>query len=201
VTLTSLSRRLTTRRSPVRSPLYSVLIGMSALAVLLQGLWAGLFIHEGRDFQQSWVDVHARGGEAAIALAALASIVAVFKLRSRRDLRIGSIALTVLLVVEAYLGGLIGDKPGMTIIHLPLALGVMALAVWLASRAAWPPTARAYRDVPYGGRHLPQVVGPPSRAGQPRAVTAVAREGFMEASADEEDPRHHEPGTIGHGTG
>jgi hypothetical protein len=142
LTLTELSRRLGTSHGPVRSSLYAVLISLSAFAVLLQGLWAGLFIHEGHDFQQSWVNVHARGGEAAIAFAALASIVAVLKLRSRLDLVIGGIALTVLLVIEAYLGGLIGNMPGAAMVHLPLALALMGLSIWLTSRAMWPPKAR-----------------------------------------------------------
>lgn len=45
-------------------------------AVLLQGVWAGIFLeHDGeRDAASSWIDVHARGGD--IALALLATIVA-----------------------------------------------------------------------------------------------------------------------------
>lgn len=121
---------------PVRSRLFSALIGLAALAVVLQGVWADLFIHEGHDYQQNWVDVHARGGDIAIALAAVASIVAVRKLRPRPGLVIGSIAFTVLLALEAFLGGLIGDAPGLTVIHFPLALALMGLAVWLPLRAS-----------------------------------------------------------------
>ena len=114
---------------------YSALIGLAALAVLLQGLWAGLFVHEGQDYRQSWVDVHARGAEVAIVLAAAATVVAFVRLRDRRDLLLGSAAMTVLLVVEAYLGGLIGDSPSITVIHFPLAMALMGLAVWLPVRA------------------------------------------------------------------
>lgn len=133
-----LETRLGTRRFPARSTLYTVLICLAAAAVLLQGLWAGLFIHEGQDFQQSWVDVHARCGEAAIVFAALSSIVAFFKLRSRPAVVAGSIALTVLLVAEAYVGGLIGDKPALTAVHMPLGMALMALVIWLTTQAAWP---------------------------------------------------------------
>jgi hypothetical protein len=119
----------------VRSPLYSALIGLAALAVLLQGLWAGLFAHEGKDYKQSWVDVHARGADIAILLAIAATVVAVLKLRERRDLIIGSGALVVLLVAEAYIGGLIGDHAGLTAVHFPLAMGLMGLSVWLPFRA------------------------------------------------------------------
>lgn len=116
--------------------LYSILIGLSALAVLLQGLWAGLFVQEGQDYQQNWVSVHAAGGEAAIGLALIATVVALVKLRSRRDLVIGSAAFTVLLVLEAYLGGLIGEHSRLTAVHFPLAMALMGLAVWLPLRAA-----------------------------------------------------------------
>jgi heme A synthase len=128
-------RETTTAPTPARSKLYSTLIGLAALAVLLQGLWAGLFVHEGKDYQQFWVDVHARGAELSIALAAAATVTAYVKLRARRDLLIGSAVLTGLLVVEAYLGGLIGDSPAVTAVHFPLALALTALVVWLPLRA------------------------------------------------------------------
>ena len=117
---------------------YTALIGLAALAVLLQGLWAGLFVQEGEDYQQSWVEVHARGAEVAIVLAAAATVLAYVRLRARRDLLLGSTALTVLLVLEAYLGGLIGDSPAVTVIHFPLAMALMGLAVWLPVRAVRP---------------------------------------------------------------
>ncbi|GAA3569081.1 hypothetical protein GCM10022197_26670 [Microlunatus spumicola] len=123
---------------PVRasSRLYGILIGLSTLVVLLQGLWAGLFVVEGQDYRDGWVEVHARGADVAIGLALVATIVAVVKLRSRRDLVVGSAAFTVLLVLEAYLGGLIGDHSALTAVHFPLAMGLMGLAVWLPFRAA-----------------------------------------------------------------
>ena len=135
------AERETTTATPQQrstSRLYSVLIGVASLAIVLQGLWAGLFVHEGKDYQQSWVDVHARGAEVAILLAAAATVTAFVKLRERRDLLIGTAALTVLLVFEAYLGGLIGDSPGVTVVHFPLAMALVALAVWLPLRARSP---------------------------------------------------------------
>jgi MYXO-CTERM domain-containing protein len=119
-----------------RHPLFSALIGLATLGVLLQGLWAGLFVHEGQEYQQNWVEVHALDGEATLALAALATVVAFVLLRRRRkDLVIGSAVFTVLLVLEAYIGGLIGDRSGLTAVHFPLALALMGLAVWLPLRA------------------------------------------------------------------
>lgn len=121
---------------PARTTLYTALVGLASLAVLLQGLWAGLFVHEGRDYRQSWVEVHARGADVAIGLAVLALVVALWKHRERRDLVGGAAALALLLVAEAYIGGLIGAHPGATVVHFPLAMALMGLAVWLPLRAA-----------------------------------------------------------------
>lgn len=118
-----------------RNALYSALIGLAALDVFFQGVWAGLFIHGGKDYQDNWVSVHARGADVAIALAALAAVVAVVRLRSRTDLVVGTIVLVVVLVLEAYIGGLIGDHAELTAIHIPLAMALMALSVWLPLRA------------------------------------------------------------------
>jgi hypothetical protein len=133
--MTQTNTAMTGTRRPT-SRLFSVVIGLSALLVLLQGLWAGLFIHEGQDYQDSWVTVHARGAEVAIGLAVVATVVALVRLRSRRDIVIGSVVFTLLLVLEAYLGGLIGDHGALTAIHIPLAMALMGLAVWLPVRSA-----------------------------------------------------------------
>ncbi len=115
-----------------------VLLGLAALAVLLQGLWAGIFLrYDGqRDASEGWIEVHSAGGEVAIALTALAAVVGFWKLRERRDLWIGSAVLAVLLVLESYLGGLIKDsgKDQLTAVHIPLAMALMGVAVWLVVR-------------------------------------------------------------------
>lgn len=121
--------------SIARNTLYSVLIGLATIVVLFQAVWAGIFIREGKDNSSTWVDVHARGADLAILLAIAAAVVVFLKLRDRRDLLIGTIAFAVLLMVEAYLGGLIGDSPAVEVIHFPLAMGLMGLAVWLPLRA------------------------------------------------------------------
>jgi len=128
-----------------RNTLFNVLLGLTALAVLLQALWAGIFLqHDGeRDAASNWIDVHARGSEIAIVLALLATVVALIKLRHRKDLWIGTAALTVLLVLESYLGGLIRDnsKDSLTVVHIPLGMAIMALAVWIPMRARTRPSA------------------------------------------------------------
>lgn len=129
---------------------YSIVVGLAALAVLLQGLWAGIFLeHDGkRDAASTWIDVHAHGGEVAIVLAATATIIAAAKLRQQRALAIGAASLTGLLVLEGWIGGLIRDdgKDTLTAVHVPLGLAVMAVATWLPTRAAM--LRRQERDRP-----------------------------------------------------
>lgn len=118
-----------------RSALYTALVGLTSLAIVLQGLWAGLFVKEGEDYTATWVQVHATGGEVAIALSLVATIVALVRLRSRKDLVVGTSVLTVVLVLEAYIGGIIGGHANLTAVHFPLAMILVALAVWLPMRA------------------------------------------------------------------
>ena len=112
-----------------------------------------------------WITVHARGAEVAIAVALGATLVAFLRHRSRRDLVVGSAALVVLLILEAFIGGEVYDHPGLQAVRFPLALALMALAVWLplrVTRQRWTTTSRgrwgrrAGLDGPTG-----------SRAGQP----------------------------------
>ena len=78
MTSTTRTSTPTTTRRRARNPLYNAVIGLTALAVLLQGLWAGLFLRDDGHASgaESWVDVHARGGDIAILLAAVATVVA-----------------------------------------------------------------------------------------------------------------------------
>jgi hypothetical protein len=138
-TSTEHSRPAASQDDPGRRRVFSALAGIAALAILLQGLWAGIFLeHDGqRDAAESWIEVHATGGEVALAFAVLATIWALVRLRSRRDLVVGAIVLTVLIALESYLGGLIRDegKDTLTAVHVPLAMLLMAVAVWLPFRA------------------------------------------------------------------
>lgn len=123
--------------APTRT--FAALVGVASLAVLLQGLWAGLFMStpDTAPEKTPWLEVHSWCGKAAIGFALLATVWAFLKLRERTDLTFGALALTVLLILEAYLGGLIVDegKDVMAAVHVPLAMALMGLAVWLPLRA------------------------------------------------------------------
>ncbi|NYJ76072.1 hypothetical protein [Allobranchiibius huperziae] len=128
--------RSTTPGSATHHRVFAALVGVVAVVVLFQGVWAGIFIRESKENNSSWVQVHARGADLAILLAIVAVVWAVLRLRERKDLLFGSIALAVALVLEAYLGGIIGDSPGVQAVHFPLAMVLMGLCVWLPVRAA-----------------------------------------------------------------
>jgi hypothetical protein len=119
----------TTSLKPHR--VWSALIGLTSLGVLLQALWAGLFLRPDTD-GSTWYSVHQHGAEATVTLAAIASVAAGVWLRPRRDLLVGTALLLVLLVVEYALGRAGG---GSVAVHVPLAMLLMGLAVWLPMAA------------------------------------------------------------------
>lgn len=116
---------------------FGALTGLTAVVVVLQGLWAGIFLEGEGERPEKWVDVHALGAHVATVLAVLTLVWAVWKLRSRTDLWVGSLLLAVVVVAESYLGGLIRDegKDTLTAVHVPLAMLTVALVVWLPLRA------------------------------------------------------------------
>lgn len=119
-----------------RSRLYNSVIGLAGLGILLQGVWAGLFIHEKEEFHQRWVDVHSVGGTVIAVLALIAVIIALVQLRPRRDIVAMTIVFFLLVVAEVLIGGLIGDTPGLAALHIPLALFLMGMVAVLSFRAS-----------------------------------------------------------------
>lgn len=127
--------------APTRT--FAALVGVASLAVLLQGLWAGLFMStpDTDPEKTPWLEVHSWCGKAAIGFALLATVWAFLKLRERTDLTFGALALTVLLILEAYLGGLIVDegKDVMAAVHVRGAHGPGGVAPAAGPQALTPP--------------------------------------------------------------
>ncbi|MCU1602257.1 MAG: hypothetical protein JWO22_2966 [Frankiales bacterium] len=127
------------RPPATRDPLFSALTGVIALVVLMQFVFAGVFLrYDGkRDDSSSWIDAHAMGAHIGTVLAVIAAVYAVVRLRARKDLLIGSVLLAVLFLVESYIGGAIRDdgKDSWTAIHIPIAFLLTAVVVWLPMRA------------------------------------------------------------------
>jgi heme A synthase len=119
---------------------FGALTGVASLLIVLQGLWAGIFLGQQYDDpsrDSGWVTVHSIGANVTLVVALVAVVWAAVKLRERRELLIGSIVLLVLLVIEQVLGMQIkdGGHHGLTAVHVPVAMLALALSVWLPLRA------------------------------------------------------------------
>lgn len=133
----------TTDRRAVH-PAWSALVELTTLGVLLQGLWAGLFLRRGAGGAHTWVGVHQHGGEVTVLLALLALLATIASAvcqRSRRDLLIGTAVLFLLLAVETGLGTAADGASAAVAVHVPLALLIMGLAVWLPAAARRQPSS------------------------------------------------------------
>ena len=110
-------------------PVYSALVGLASLGVLLQGLWAGLFLRRGD--QGTWVSIHQHAGETTVLLGVLAAVAALVWMRHSRPALVGTLVFAVLLVLELVLGYTIDGGGAAVVVHVPLAMLLMGLAVWL----------------------------------------------------------------------
>lgn len=118
-------------RRAQRSTVYSVLIGLASLGVVLQGVWAGAFMREGQEYGGTWLTVHDTGAKATFVLAGLAFVAALVWLRRRVVLVVATGAFFALVLLESYIGGEIGKHAWYQSVHFPLAMALLALAVYL----------------------------------------------------------------------
>lgn len=116
--------------------IFAILSGLTALGIILQGLWAGIFLSYD-ERPDSWIEIHDAGAWVTLTLAILSAAWAVWKLRGDKALWIASVALAIIVAGEAHLGGTITDQgnDGATAIHVPVAMVLLALSVWLPMRA------------------------------------------------------------------
>lgn len=114
---------------------FSILIGLVLLGVLLQGLWAGEFM--GGVGGADWRQMHQITGYVTVILSLVAAVLAMTALR-RSGVATWSVALFVLLLVQAGLGQAISDADQRVLIaaHVPVALLIMALGVYLSVAGA-----------------------------------------------------------------
>jgi lipopolysaccharide export LptBFGC system permease protein LptF len=118
--------------------LFAAVTGLTSLAILVQAVTAGQFIS--KRHQNSWIDAHTVTANVAVVLA-LITVIAAWRLTPERrgPLLVGSIVLFVLVVLQTILGHLISDghHPAILVIHVPIALLVFGLTVWLSVQAAF----------------------------------------------------------------
>ena len=117
-------------------PVFAALVGLTTLAILLQAVFAGEFVD--RATTGGWLSAHNANAVVVVALAVITAIYAAAVMRSSaRPLVIGSVVLAVLLIVQTVIGHAITDDNdnGLLVIHIPLAMLVFGLAIWLSAKA------------------------------------------------------------------
>jgi len=117
-------------------PIFAALVGLQALAILLQAVFAGGFIRSGS--HPGWLDAHDANADAVIGLAVVTAIFALVRLRAvARSLAIGAVVLAVLVVAQDAIGHAItgSHDDGLIPVHVPLALLIFGLTIWLSARA------------------------------------------------------------------
>ncbi len=117
-------------------PLFAALTGLTSLAILLQAVFAGEVINPGSS--SGWLSAHNVNADVVIALAVITAIYALVYLReAARSLVIGSGVLAVLVIAQTAIGHAITDNNdnGLLVIHVPLAMLVFGLTIWLSVRA------------------------------------------------------------------
>ena len=115
-----------------RLKVFSALIGLTALSILFQAISAGEFVSQ--KHRHSWIDIHDISADVVVVLALATMIFTIVTLRkTSRALLIGTIILLVLVVVQIFLGHQITDnsQDWLIGIHVPLALIIFGLAIWL----------------------------------------------------------------------
>jgi heme A synthase len=116
---------------------FTTLVGLTSLTVFLQAVLAGEFVD--RDNRDGWITAHGVVADVSWVLAlATAGVAWRFLRRDHRPLWLASAALFLLDLSQAGIGHLITDYgyDGLIVVHIPVALLLFALAVWLTMRAA-----------------------------------------------------------------
>lgn len=117
-------------------PVFAALIGLTSLAILLQGIFAGVFIEPGA--HSGWLNAHDVNADIASALSIVTAVYAVVWLRAAaRSLAIGAVVLAALVIALTAIGHAIANSgdTGLTPVHVPLALLAFGLTIWLSVKA------------------------------------------------------------------
>jgi hypothetical protein len=118
--------------------LFAAVIGLTSLAILAEAVLAGAFLGK-RTGRHTLVDSHGMLANLTVLLAVI-SVVAAWRLAKLRrgPLLVGSIVLLVLIVIQTVVGHIISDghHPGWIVVHVPVAMLVFGLTVWLSVQAA-----------------------------------------------------------------
>ena len=128
----------TTTAAPVRGlRAFTPLAGVTSLGIFLQAITAGEFVSQ--EHRDGWIAVHDIVADVTIVAALATAIVGLLVVRKvSRLVAWGSVVLFVLLILQTVTGHLItgAKQDGWIGVHVPLALLVFGLTIWLSIRAA-----------------------------------------------------------------
>jgi hypothetical protein len=114
---------------------FAALTGVTTLGVFLQAVSAGLFM--ANRGAKGWVTVHDIVGEVTVVAALATMIVAIVAFRRSAPVLMGaSILLFVMLVAQVAIGKALDAVHGLVAVHVPLALLIFAVTIWMAVRGA-----------------------------------------------------------------
>ena len=114
---------------------YAWLIALATLTVILQGFFFAAFYSEG---EKGFLDAHARGADISMIVVVLIVTPLAFLARFPRGLRIGwlTLVLAVMWVAQHTIGlSIEADGRWFEMIHIPLALLIFGLALYLTGKA------------------------------------------------------------------
>jgi len=116
--------------------MFSLLNGVTLLGVLWQAVSAGEFIN--RAEPSGWITAHEIGGFVVVVLALATALAAVTLRRADPALTLGAVGLLVLIILQTGLGEAItkADASGLTVAHVPIAVLIFGLGVYLSSVGA-----------------------------------------------------------------
>jgi hypothetical protein len=116
---------------------FASLTGLTSLGILVEAVIAGQFI--GKKHEHTLISTHGMIANVIILLS-LITVILAWRLdrQTRGPLLVGSGVLFVLVVVQTILGHLISDghHTALTVVHVPVALLVFGLTIWLSLQAA-----------------------------------------------------------------
>ena len=126
------------RTSSGAATAYSIVMDVVLLGIVALAAMAGEFLQKdgARDSYKGYINAHSLISEVTEGLVFVAAIIALVKFRRLPLLAIGTPVLLVAMLFNGYLGGQIVDhgKDSYTIVHVPLAVAITALAVWLVTQ-------------------------------------------------------------------
>jgi hypothetical protein len=115
---------------------FAALCVLTSAAIFAQAVIAGLFV--GHEDEDGWVTVHGVVADVSWVLALAAAVCGVVRLRrGARRLVVASVALFALTLAQTGIGHLITDlgHDGLIVVHVPLAVAIFGLTVWVTSAA------------------------------------------------------------------